>query len=145
MYTEWYRHIRGFKGHRYWGTLEPFISMKSILAGGSCKIASDIETAHIFKSRPSHSTKPHDLVYNKMLAAKVLFSDPVAEKFINFLCNMEVALQGVPLDPAVRAAKMMIGEDIEMINEERDEFRKVKKHNIYWWKEKYNFKDYGVL
>ena len=143
--TSWYKHIGGFQGHRLWGTLEPFISMKSWLAGGDCKIASDIETAHIFKggkNKPSHETHPHDLLYNKLAVSKILFADEVAERFINFL-------RGRPEYPddnqAMRIARMMIREDNDLLIKARDAFHKVKKHDIYWWKEKFNFNDYGVL
>jgi len=142
VHTSWYKHIGGFRGHRYWGTLEPFISMKSWFAGGDCKIASDIETAHIFKSKPSHRTGDHDLLYNKMAASKILFSDDVAGKFIDFLW-------GLPEQPGgnahLRIAKENIELDSELINKFRDDFRKVKQRDIYWWKEKFNFNDYGVL
>jgi len=46
MNTEWYRYLKGFLGHRMWGTLEPYISMKSWLAGGDCKMV-DVEANHI--------------------------------------------------------------------------------------------------
>lgn len=133
--TSWYKHIGGFRGHRYWGSLEPFISLKSWFAGGDCKIASDIETAHIFKSESSHLTGPHDLLYNKMAASKILFSDDVADKFIDFLGD----------NTHMRIAKENIGFDEEFIYKCRDQFREVSERDIYWFKEKFPFKDYGVL
>ena len=133
--THWYRYIRGFRGHRYWGSLEPFISLKSWFAGGDCKCASDIEVAHIFKGNPSHVTGPHDLLYNKMAISKIIFNDDVADKFINFLQE----------NPFVQIAKTMISDNQEAIYAERDAFRAVQERDIYWYKQKYDFKDYGVL
>jgi glycosyltransferase involved in cell wall biosynthesis len=53
---EYYQKIGGwdtkpnnsFCGHRFWGHLEPHISLKSWLTGGGCTIYPDIETAHVF-------------------------------------------------------------------------------------------------
>jgi hypothetical protein len=64
---KWYNHINGFKGHRYWGTLEPYISIKSYLAGGDCRINTDIETGHIFRERTTNFLGSEDLIYNKLL------------------------------------------------------------------------------
>lgn len=92
---EWYDHIKGFAGHRYWGTLEPFISLKSWFAGGDCKVDTDIETGHIYKLnmakddkyKPSHRTFPQDLLYNKIMACNVLFEDNEIDVFMDFLGN----------------------------------------------------------
>lgn len=140
--TSWYRHIGGFHGHRYWGTLEPFISLKSWFAGGDCKIASDIETAHIFKAQSSHKTQVYDLLYNKMAASKILFSDDVADKFIDFLSGLPDYPDG---NSYLRIAKENIDLDSELIYKYRDKFREVQQRDIYWWKEKFPFKNYGVL
>ncbi len=71
----WYLYCDGFAGHRKWGTLEPYISLKSWLFGGSCKCASGIETGHIFKPHGTHGTSQEEIIYNKMLVATLLFDD----------------------------------------------------------------------
>ncbi|HUU99457.1 MAG TPA: glycosyltransferase family 2 protein [Bacteroidales bacterium] len=71
----WYMHCDGFAGHRKWGTLEPYISLKSWLFGGSCKCASGIETGHIFKPHGTHGTSQEEIIYNKMLVATLLFDN----------------------------------------------------------------------
>lgn len=35
-------------GHRFWGSLEPYISLKSWLVGGGCMLHPDIEAGHVF-------------------------------------------------------------------------------------------------
>ncbi len=35
-------------GHRFWGHLEPYISLKSWLMGGGCTLYPDIEVGHVF-------------------------------------------------------------------------------------------------
>jgi len=79
----WYQYIDGFWGHRQWGTLEPYISLKSWLFGGNCKVAPYIETAHIFKRTGTHNITQENVMFNKLLVATLLFED--SEKLIKFL------------------------------------------------------------
>jgi glycosyltransferase involved in cell wall biosynthesis len=53
---EYYRKLNGWDtvpnnryiGHRCWGSLEPYISLKSWLVGGGCTLYPDIEAGHVF-------------------------------------------------------------------------------------------------
>ena len=72
---DWYNHLGGFWGHRHWGTLEPYISLKSWMFGGGCRVAPRIETGHIFKKKGTHGTPQSSLFFNKMLVATLLFDD----------------------------------------------------------------------
>ena len=83
----WYNYMDGWWGHRSWGTLEPYISLKSWVFGGSCRTAPAVETGHIFKPHGPHGTKHHHLLYNKMLVATLLFPDDDAERLIGFFPN----------------------------------------------------------
>jgi glycosyltransferase involved in cell wall biosynthesis len=44
----WYTQLQGFKGFRYWGGLEPFISIKSWLAGGYVATDPSWVIGHVF-------------------------------------------------------------------------------------------------
>jgi len=81
----WYQYIDGFCGHKSWGTLEPYISLKSWLFGGNCLTAPLIETGHIFKQEGTHNPPLHHLIYNKMFVATVLFDDSLKDRLIAFL------------------------------------------------------------
>ncbi len=72
---EWYNYCHGFESHRLWGTLEPYISLKSWMFGGSCRVAPRIEVGHIFKKLGTHSTPQWVIYFNKMMVATVLFDD----------------------------------------------------------------------
>ena len=69
----WFNHIGGFNGLRLWGSSEPFLSMKSYLAGGSCQITTDIEIGHQFRDRAPYTTLVSNLVYNKLFIMETLF------------------------------------------------------------------------
>lgn len=79
----WYSYIDGFWGHHLYGTLEPYISLKSWLMGGSCRVAPHIETGHIFKREGTHGTPQDALMFNKMLVATLLLED--GQRYIDFL------------------------------------------------------------
>jgi len=133
--TSWYRYIDGFRGHRYWGTLEPFISLKSWFAGGDCRITTDIETGHLFKSQGSHVTRPYDLLYNKIAISRILFSRPLGNMFINYLGS----------NPDITVAKDLISFDDKKIEAARESFQKVKERDIHWFYEKFGFKYYDKI
>ena len=74
----WYYNIGGFRLHRYWGTLDSMLAMKSWLAGGSCRVATDIITYHAFSR--SVSGKPMDwFIYNKIMNVRTIFPEKEAE------------------------------------------------------------------
>jgi len=91
----WYNYCHGFEGHKMWGTLEPYISLKSWLFGGSCRVAPRIEVGHIFKKIGTHGTPQWSIYYNKMMVATTLFND--YEKLIAYIHN---------LPPKVEAQKL---------------------------------------
>ena len=112
--------------------------MKSWFAGGKCRIATDIETAHIFKARGSHFTEPWDLIYNKIAIATILFSDDVRDAMLDFIGYNHP-------NEAVFVARELIEKDREFIEKCRDDFRKIKKINIHDFRKIFPFKDYGAL
>lgn len=79
----WYNHVDGWRFHKQWGTLEPFISLKSWMFGGSCRCAPRIETGHIFKKRHPHGTNHTTILHNKIMLATLLFPD--VYRFIHYL------------------------------------------------------------
>lgn len=108
----WYQYCDGFAGHRMWGTLEPYISLKSWMFGGSCRVAPRIETGHIFKSKGTHGTKQHYLLYNKMMVARMLFPDH--ERLTNFLGG----------NPVAKKARQMCAENMRFIVKKQAEYAK---------------------
>lgn len=135
MSTEWYKYIKGYRGHRYWGSLEPYISLKSWFAGGDCKIANDIEVAHIFKQRPSHVTHTHDLLYNKLFMSEVFFPKKMARVFISFLGDNE----------HIRYAKRMVLKDHKSVEYLRKYHESIFVRDLHWFYEKFPFKYYELI
>lgn len=95
--TDFFKHIKGWEGHIYWGTLEAYISLKSYLFGGNCKVAMNIETGHIFKKKSSHQTELRHLIYNKLLVAYTLFDEPEFNILKKHISNNPGFKQGIAL------------------------------------------------
>jgi glycosyltransferase involved in cell wall biosynthesis len=108
---EWYQYIDGFWGHQGWGSLEPLISMKSYLFGGSCRTISDAETGHIFKHDGTHGITQETVLYNKILIAKLLFDD--SNRLIDFLGDNFIVMQ----------AKDRIRGNIPAISAKKEEYK----------------------
>jgi hypothetical protein len=128
---KWYKYLDGFWGHKKWGTLEPYISLKSYLFGGNCLTAPHIETAHIFKSKGTHETGEEFMVYNKLLVLWLLFSIPDKNKLTGRLKETKFVLKAMD----------MIDKDLQSIIRKRYEYQKktvfsinhfVKKFNLKW-------------
>ena len=65
---DWYQEIKGFSGHWIWGSLEPLISLRSYMAGGSCKVYTDYSIVHDFRRSNTRALKlPVAMVYNQLL------------------------------------------------------------------------------
>jgi len=137
---EWYQHIDGFWGHRYWSGLEPYISLKSWLFGGSCRCVPEAETGHIWKKDPSklkglgsivsrrgyHNVPPEAIIFNKLLIAKLLFND--ADKLISYLGN----------GPIVEKARSVLSSKISEIEEKKELYKLKTKMTMEELSEKFN-------
>lgn len=108
----WYEYVDGWSLHKKWGTLEPYISLKSWLFGGSCRTAPKIETGHIFKTVGTHGTPQEKLFYNKMMVATVLFDD--YERLIHFLGT----------NTTIENAREMYNNNLDSILKKKEEYKK---------------------
>jgi hypothetical protein len=89
------------------------ISLKSWLFGGSCRVAPQIETGHIF-GRGGHYIRQEDILFNKMFCATTLIED--YQRFIVFLGD----------NGDVRKAKTELAKMFEEVLEIRKEYKDKK-------------------
>ncbi len=70
---EWYNHLHGFNLHHQWGSLEPYISLKSWLLGGEVVIDTDIDVLHK-TGRVGFARKDKKAyIYNRIMIALAVF------------------------------------------------------------------------
>lgn len=120
---EWYMHIDGWWGHKVWGTLEAYISLKSHLFGGYCYASPNVITGHLFKYEGNHQSLDKYLIngyYNKLLVSWLLFNNEDREKLINWLSS-----SGDPKnEELLPLSKSMVQQNMPDILEKREEYRK---------------------
>jgi len=125
---KWLEHINGLRGLKMWGSSEPFLSLKTWMAGGKCKIRTDIEIGHKFRSNAPYVTQVSSLVYNKIFLAKTILPQDLGDKLINHL----------PQDRNFRTAMAMINNNQDKIDEDRDYYSKIFKKTIYEYCEQFD-------
>ena len=125
---KWFDHIRGLKGLQMWGTSEPFLSMKTWMAGGKCKITTDVEIGHKFRSNAPYATGVQYLVYNKMFLCKTILPDDLGEKLIAYL----------PKDINYENAIKQIDKNKDAIEENKNYYRSIFKSSIYDYCNRFN-------
>jgi len=104
-HRDWFLKIRGFEGHKTWGTLEPLLSLRSYVAGGDCIIDGKTVVGHIFKA--ASSKKPiRDLIYNKLLVASTLLPKDMEKTVYEWAATLKHG----------RDAIKMIKEDSQLVS-----------------------------
>jgi glycosyltransferase involved in cell wall biosynthesis len=96
---EFYNRIDGFWGHKQWGTLEPYISIKARKFGGRVVINPEIETGHIFKTRDTnfHRIDFGNVIYNKLLVLELLYEGKEKERLYNSIPNSKLKERALKL------------------------------------------------
>jgi len=69
MTRAWWDRIGGLWGLRGWGGQEMCLSMRTWMAGGTCRIDPGIEVGHLFRSSAPHARPPWHQVYNRLRVA----------------------------------------------------------------------------
>lgn len=128
--TEWFKHIMGMEGLKMWGSEEPFISMKSWMAGGKCKIRRDIEIGHKFRDDAPYATQIKYLVYNKIYMCRTIFPEDMGEKLINLM----------PQDQNFKAAMKLAEVNKKEMEAARTYYSSIFKSSIYDYANKFGFK-----
>ena len=114
---KWYQKLHGFRGLKTWGNSEPFLSLKSWIAGGQVKIITDIEIGHLYRNQNPNAIPHWHIIYNKAVTAKILFTPEFAEELLQFM-------EGIPGMDKVRELLKINAEEIEA---ERRYFMKMAK------------------
>ena len=117
---EWLDHIQGLKGLKTWGTEEPFLSLKTWMAGGKCKITRKIRIGHKFRNNAPYSTQVWTMVYNKMYLCKTILPEDLGTKLIDCMPN----------DNNFKLAMTEIGKNKDAIDKDRAYYQNIFKVDI---------------
>jgi len=81
--TYW-QYLKGLEGLKYYGSDEPYISIKVWLEGGSCKLLKDVVIGHIYRSssNPPYVTDVKFRIYNRLFIIESLIPDMYKKNLI---------------------------------------------------------------
>jgi len=128
MSVKWYNHIKGLAGLKMWGTSEPFLSMKSWLAGGSCKVIDEIEIGHLFRDQSPFTTYVWNLIYNKLYMMAVMFPSDLG----NYLSEQFV------VNDDFRIAQEELDKNLPEMMEARKYFHSIAEYDVEWFMDKFD-------
>jgi glycosyltransferase involved in cell wall biosynthesis len=124
---------RKFQGHIFWGSLEPMLSLKAYLYGGSCLVFPDIETAHIFGRLTKRTAKSHRALrpsyswWNALWIAYTMCDDKLRDYLINW-CDSELALN---------RAKTYVRKNMESLLKVREMNEREFTKDVTWYMERF--------
>ncbi len=119
--TKWFKELKGFEGLQMWGSSEQFISLKSWLAGGKCKLLPNICIRHKYRKSAPYSTESFYMYYNKIFMASTIFPQSLSTNLIRFLGYNKHILK----------ARRYIALNYEEIQHYRKYYKSIFKKSIY--------------
>lgn len=144
---EWYQHIGGWdsdftrklSGHRAWGSLEPWISLKNYLYGGTCHVIKELESGHVFHKFGEEGS-PHGRTdyfwYNKLFIAYTCMEQDDAERLVKKVYNLRVKYElfTLPFNLGIKLLKS----NIVYVTQVRERNEREMVHNFDWFLNKFN-------
>lgn len=135
MHKEDYEKINGWNGHRMWGNLEPFLSIKARAHGMKIMVDKKLEAAHYYGR--SVSARRQDLwYYNMLFMAHTMFSDALRDDLVEYLRYGDRETKIEKLN--VNQARVMIKRHHGLVQAERDYNNYHFKHGLIKNWDKFN-------
>jgi glycosyltransferase involved in cell wall biosynthesis len=147
----WYTHIQGWNtergvkmsGHRNWGSLEPWISIKSWLSGGTCHSINYLETGHIFHKFVtedgvvlSNNNRGDMLWWNKFFLAYMVMDTEDATCLVEKVISSRKIYELYIKQPT--EGRRLIKYHWDYVMKVRESNKKLFIHDLDWLCEKFN-------
>ena len=118
---DWFLHLRGLSGLRTWGMEEPFLSLKTWLAGGQCKVLTDVEIGHKFTDPHPDDLRHEHIYYNALFLCHTLLPPKLARTLAKINDQQ----------PALQRAQRLINSNADKIAAYRRFFASIRKYQFY--------------
>jgi len=118
--AQWFKHIHGLQGLKMWGGSEMCLSLKTWMAGGSCKIDTNVKIGHKFRDVAPYSTNVWNILYNKIYMCKTILPEDIGEYLI----------QHLPQNSNLNRAKKEIQKNAKSIDKEKSYYRSIFKKDF---------------
>ena len=68
----YWQYLRGLDGLKYYGSDEPYISLKVWMEGGQCTLLKDVVAGHVYRKSSPFKRYTDEEIYNRLLVAELL-------------------------------------------------------------------------
>ena len=68
----YWQYLRGLDGLKYYGSDEPYISLKVWMEGGHCTLLKDVVAGHVYRKSSPFKRYTDEEIYNRLLVAELL-------------------------------------------------------------------------
>lgn len=128
---DWFFKIGGLKANKQWGGEEPYLSLKTYLAGGSIRMMKSVRIGHKFHSgRPPYRLFVEWKNYNKVRTLMTCFNEAEYKSMIRHLGR----------EPGIRRTMDYIYADTNEIQEEGQRNRDLFVNDVEWYCNRFGIK-----
>lgn len=130
--TEWFFHIGGLRLLRQWGVDEPYLSVKTWLAGGECRMLKGVKIGHKFREQveKKFNVDVWCVQYNKMVAMMTIMPPKLSGWLSRHL----------PADVSTKRAAEVVKQDSHAITAEYHYLKAIAEHDFDWYCKKFGIK-----
>jgi glycosyltransferase involved in cell wall biosynthesis len=130
VHKDYFLSIGGTKDHKKWGSLEPLLSLKYWLSGGEVRVMTNAKIGHKFREKSPYLPDIKCIEYNKIRPLKTFLPDDL------YNC----LLDKIPASKSKTEALQMIETDKHEIEKDKQTYRNMFVHDIYWFMNKFGIK-----
>jgi glycosyltransferase involved in cell wall biosynthesis len=88
---DYWLYLKGLQGLKYYSCDEQYISIKTWMEGGRCRLIKNVETGHLFREKAPYEIMQSNFFYNKLLMIETLFPEELRKKLIRSMKAMNYA------------------------------------------------------
>lgn len=129
MTKEWWQYINGLKGLYLYGLEEAFISIKTWLMGGGCKILHNFGVGHLYRKVNPHAIPNTDIHANRLAIAYILGNE-TTDLSVKMYRNTGMFIYGNIMHS--------FSDRFESLKPLREDFERKKIYDIDWFKKNIN-------
>lgn len=128
MRADWFFHIGGLRLLRGWGSDEPYLSLKTWLAGGSIRLLKSFVVGHQFRTNASYTTEAWMPLFNKLVSIITLMPDAECSRLISKL----------PAGPDLLIAQRQVRLDAGQVLSDQAWNRRIFTRTFDWYLKRFN-------
>lgn len=109
----YWKFLHGLEGLKIYGLDEQFISIKTWLEGGSCKLLKTVEVGHLYRTQFPYKIERWNMTYNRLLLSELLLPTDLKSSFFDKITEEH------SLDICKKAARILIKNENSIIKQKK--------------------------